>query len=92
MEMGRTGSVSDGFFEIPSLTLPARKNLDRGRTTSDETLHLGAAFGTTTGAAAHFARLFVVFPPTHFLLDPGVLDQLAKPLDRFRDVLVLTQP
>jgi hypothetical protein len=38
------------------------------------------AFSPASCPAIAVAWLFVVFPTTHFLLDPGVFDQLAKTL------------
>ena len=39
----------------------------------------GSKFGTSLG----FARLFKVFPPTHFFFKTASLDQFAKPTNRF---------
>jgi len=51
----------------------------------------GATFGPSTGAAAVVAGLFIILAATHLFLDPGVLNQLAKPLDRVANRLVFSQ-
>src|SRR5690606_36466954 len=62
---------------------PWRRGLHVGQATES-----GAAFGTPSGAAIDVARLLIVFPATHFLLHPRMLDELAEPLHRFIDRLV----
>ena len=49
------------------------------------------AFCTATSSTIGIARLFVVFPTTHFLLDSSVLDELPKSLDRVLNLLPVSK-
>ena len=59
---------------------------------SNHALDLGPALRAAASTTAGLTRLLIKFTTTHLLLDPGVLDQLSKPLDRIVDRLVIPQP
>jgi hypothetical protein len=48
-----------------------------------------ATRGPQSGTTAGLARLLIIFPPTHFLLDAASLNQFAKPADRLLNGLAV---
>jgi hypothetical protein len=56
-----------------------------------KSLHkMGTMDSAKSGAPFGFARLFKVFPPTHFFFKTASFDQFAKPTNRFLDRLFLS--